>query len=139
MFVKNQDTMSNDSLAIRLREVRRMRKLSMDKLTELVGFIVTNQSFSRYGRGVMRPHANVLSALAKALDISKEYFLGTNLHIDMPMLRTTSRGKLQEDVFTAIEARLRRIRLPRDAWLGKESGCEIENKNKGGLNDEETK
>lgn len=85
----------------------------------------------------MRPHANVLSALAKALDISEEYFLGTNLHIDMPMLRTTSRGKPQEDVFTAIEARLRRIRLPRDAWLGKESGCEIENK--GGLNDEETK
>lgn len=49
--------MSNDSLAIRLREARRMRKLSMDKLSELVGFIVTKQSFSRYGRGVMRPDA----------------------------------------------------------------------------------
>lgn len=49
--------MSNDSLAIRLREARRMRKLSMDKISELVGFIVTNQSLSRYGRGVMRPDA----------------------------------------------------------------------------------
>lgn len=57
MFVKKPDTMSNDSLAIRLREARRMRKLSMDKLTELVGFIVTKQSLSRYGRGVMRPDA----------------------------------------------------------------------------------
>ena len=98
--------MPNDSFAIRLREARRMRKLSMDKLIELADFVVTKQSLSRYERGVMRPHANVLSALAKALDISEEYFLGTNLNINIPMLRTTSGGKLQEDVLTAIEARL---------------------------------
>ena len=49
--------MPNDSFAIRLREARRMRKLSMDKLIELADFVVTNQSFSRYGRGVMRPDA----------------------------------------------------------------------------------
>lgn len=82
--------MPNDSFAIRLREARRMRKLSMDKLIELADFVVTKQSLSRYERGVMRPHANVLSALAKALDISEEYFLGTNLNINIPMLRTTS-------------------------------------------------
>ena len=98
--------MPNDSFAIRLREARRMRKLSMDKLVELADFVVTKQSLSRYERGVMRPHANVLSTLAKALDVSEDYFLGTNMHIDMPMLRTTSGGKLHEDVLMAIEARL---------------------------------
>lgn len=81
--------MPNDSFAIRLREARRMRKLSMDKLVELADFVVTKQSLSRYERGVMRPHANVLSTLAKALDVSEDYFLGTNMHIDMPMLRTS--------------------------------------------------
>lgn len=98
--------MPNDSFAIRLREARRMRKLSMDKLVELADFVVTKQSLSRYERGVMRPHANVLSTLAKVLDVSEDYFLGTNMHIDMPMLRTTSGGKLHEDVLMAIEARL---------------------------------
>ena len=98
--------MPNDSLSIRLREARRMRRLSMDKLIELADFVVTKQSLSRYERGIMRPHANVISALAKALDISEDYFLGTNILIDMPMLRTTSGGKLQEDGLTAIEARL---------------------------------
>lgn len=57
--------MPNDSFAIRLREARRMRKLSMDKLVELADFVVTKQSLSRYERGVMRPHANVLSTLGK--------------------------------------------------------------------------
>lgn len=98
--------MPYNTLAIRLREARLMRGLSMDKLIELADFVVTKQSLSRYERGIMRPHANVVSALAKALDISEDYFLGTNILIDMPMLRTTSGGKLQEDVLTAIEARL---------------------------------
>lgn len=98
--------MPYNPLAIRLREARLMRRLSMDKLIELADFVVTKQSLSRYERGIMRPHANVISALAKALDISEDYFLGTNINIDVPMLRTTSGGKLQEDVLTAIEARL---------------------------------
>lgn len=98
--------MSNNILSIRLREARRMQKLSMDKLIELADFVVTKQSLSRYERGIMRPHANVLSALAKALNISEDYFLGTNIQIDMPMLRTTSKGKLQEDALIVIESKL---------------------------------
>lgn len=85
-------------LSTRLREARRMRKLSMDKLVELADFVVTKQSLSKYERGIMRPHANVLSALAKALDVSESYFLGTNLHIDMPMLRATGGNLSEEDL-----------------------------------------
>ena len=92
-------------LSTRLREARRMRKLSMDKLVELADFVVTKQSLSKYERGIMRPHANVLSALAKALDVSESYFLGTNLHIDMPMLRATG-GNLSEEDLEGLESRL---------------------------------
>lgn len=98
--------MPNNIFSIRLREARRMRKFSMDKLIQLAGFVVTKQSLSRYERGIMHPHANILSALAKALDISEDYFVGTNVRIDMPMLRTTSKGKLQDDALVAMESRL---------------------------------
>lgn len=98
--------MANNILPIRLREARNMQKLSMDKLIELTDFVVTKQSLSKYERGIMRPHANVLSALAKALDISEDYFLGANIHIDVPMLRATCDGDLQEDELIALESRL---------------------------------
>lgn len=54
----------------------------------------------------MRPHANILTAFAQALGISEDYFYGRNIKIDVPMLRTTSNGKIEEDVITAIESRL---------------------------------
>ena len=98
--------MSNNLFSIRLREARLMRKYSMDKLVELADFVVSKQSLSRYERGVMRPHADVLTALANALEVSEEYFFGTNIQIDMPMLRTTSNGKMKENVLVAREARL---------------------------------
>lgn len=98
--------MTKDLFAIRLSEARLMKKLSMDKLAELVGGVITKQSISRYERGVMRPKHDVLQALARSLDISEDYFFGTGLQIDKPMLRTTSNGKLSDDDLNIIEARL---------------------------------
>ena len=83
-----------------------MMGYSMDKLAEETGGIITKQSISRYEKGIMRPKRDALEALAKALNISGEYFEGTNLKIDIPMLRTTSDGKLSEDELQAIEAKL---------------------------------
>lgn len=98
--------MPKDLFSIRLKEARLMRKLSMDKLIALTDFVITKQSLSRYERGIMRPHANILTAFAQALGISEDYFYGRNIKIDVPMLRTTSNGKIEEDVITAIESRL---------------------------------
>lgn len=89
--------MTNESFSIRLREARQMMGLSMDKLVERTNGAITKQSISRYEKGIMRPKRDALQAIAKALNISEEYFEGTNLKIDMPMLRTTSNGKLSED------------------------------------------
>ena len=98
--------MTNDSFSIRLREARLMMGLSMDKLVERTNGAITKQSISRYEKGIMRPKRDALQAIAKALNISEAYFNGTNLKIDMPMLRTTSNGKLSEDELQALEAKL---------------------------------
>ncbi len=79
-----------------------MMGLSMDKLVERTNGAITKQSISRYEKGIMRPKRDALQAIAKALNISEEYFEGTNLKIDMPMLRTTSNGKLSEDELQAL-------------------------------------
>lgn len=98
--------MTNDSFSIRLREARQMMGLSMDKLVERTNGAITKQSISRYEKGIMRPKCDALQAIAKALNISEEYFEGTNLKINMPMLRTTSNGKLSEEELQALEAKL---------------------------------
>lgn len=98
--------MTKDSFSTRLREARQMMGLSMDKLVERTNGAITKQSISRYEKGIMRPKRDALQAIAKALNISEEYFEGTNLKIDMPMLRTTSNGKLSEEELQALEAKL---------------------------------
>lgn len=91
---------------IRMKEARMMMGFSMDKLVERTGGFITKQSISRYERGIMRPKRDAEVSLAKALKISKDYFYGTNLQIDLPMLRTTSGGKLTEEELAALEAKL---------------------------------
>ena len=94
--------MTNNSFSIRLREARLMMKLSMDKLVARTNGAITKQSISRYENGIMRPKRDALRAIAQALNISEEYFKGTNLKIDIPMLRTTSGGKLSEEELNQI-------------------------------------
>ena len=104
--IKGLINMTNNSFSIRLRDARLMMGLSMDKLAERTNGVITKQSISRYEKGIMRPKRDALQAIAKALNISEAYFVGTNLKIDVPMLRTTSNGKLSEDELRALEAKL---------------------------------
>lgn len=98
--------MTKNIFPIRLREARLMMGLSMDKLVERTGGAITKQSISRYEKGVMHPKRDAMTALATALCISEAYFNGTNLKIDLPMLRTTSNGKLSDEELQALEAQL---------------------------------
>lgn len=98
--------MAKDSFPIRLHEARLMMKYSMERLAELTGGIITKQSISRYEKGMMHPKHDAQRALAQAFHISEAYFDGTNLKIDIPMLRTTSNGKLNERELNEIEAKL---------------------------------
>lgn len=61
--------------AMRLKQARVLNKLSMDKLVELIGGIVTKQSISKYESAKMMPNSTVLIALAVALNVEPDYFL----------------------------------------------------------------
>lgn len=98
--------MVKNDFPIRLKEARLMMGFSMDKLVERAGGAITKQSISRYERGIMHPKHNAEASLAKALNISMDYFNGTNLKIDLPMLRTTSGNQLTEEELVALEAKL---------------------------------
>ena len=98
-MVKNQ-------FSIRLHEARLIMGLSMDKLVSLTGGAITKQTISRYEKGIMHPKQDAMMALTRALNISEAYFKGTSLNIDLPMLRTTSNGKLSDEKLQVIEAQL---------------------------------
>lgn len=98
--------MTKDSISIRLREARLMMNLSMDKLVKRTGGAITKQSISRYEKGVMHPKHDALSAIAKALHISEGYFAGNSIQLDVPMLRTTSGGKVSDEELQMLEAKL---------------------------------
>ncbi len=98
--------MAKDQFSIRLHEARLMMGLSMDKLVERTGGAITKQSISRYEKGIMRPKQDAMMALTSALNISEAYFEGTNMKIDIPMLRTTSNEKLSDEELLALEAQL---------------------------------
>ena len=98
--------MVKDKFPIRLKEARLMMGFSMDKLVERAGGAITKQSISRNERGIMHPKHKAQASLAKALNISMDYFNGTSLKIALPMLRTTSGNQLTEEELVALEAKL---------------------------------
>ena len=68
-----------------------MMDLSMDKLVERTDGTITQQSVSRYEKGIMHPKRNAMMALTKALCISEGCFKGTNMQIkDLKELYGTS-------------------------------------------------
>lgn len=93
-----------EHFSIRLRQARKIMGLSLGKLAEKINSPITKQSLSRYEAGIMKPKADVLAALATALDISIDYFEGKNMNLDELMLRTTSHGQLSEEELLEVEA-----------------------------------
>lgn len=91
---------------IRLRLARSIMGLSLGKLSEKMGYAITKQSLSRYEAGIMRPKSDVLATLASALEISTAYFEGTNMALNVPMLRSSSNTSLSEEELVEIEALL---------------------------------
>ena len=73
----NQTTSVMTELEIfaqRLRQARILKKISMDKLVERIGGIVSKQAISKYESAKMKPNSTILIALATALDVDVEYF-----------------------------------------------------------------
>ncbi len=63
----------------RLKSARLMSGLSLQGLSEKIGSHVTKQALSKYEQGLMKPSAEVLMLLSKALSIKPDYLLKENL------------------------------------------------------------
>lgn len=61
--------------SIRLKQARVLKKLSMDKLVELIGGVVSKQAISKYESAKMMPNSKVLIAFSIALGVEPDYFL----------------------------------------------------------------
>lgn len=98
--------MKNKIFGIRLHEARLMTGWSMEQLSEKTGRKIAKQSISKYENYQMMPRQGTIAALSAALDISPEYFEGSNIRIDMPMLRNTLNTTLSPTDSARLEAML---------------------------------
>ena len=60
--------------AKRLKSARLLSAMSMDKLVDAMGGIVSKNAIAKYERGEMMPNSSVLIELAKALSVKPDYF-----------------------------------------------------------------
>ena len=60
--------------AMRLKQARILKKISMDKLVDLIGGIVTKQAISKYESAKMMPGSTALIAISTALEVEPDYF-----------------------------------------------------------------
>ena len=103
---QNINRMNTSIFSIRLSQARLMNGWSMDQLSEKTSRKVTKQSISKYEKGLMLPKKDTLAALSSALDISIDYFLGTGMSIDTPMLRKAFNGYVSDEEVTKLESML---------------------------------
>ena len=67
------ETMDN-VFANRLISARKMAGLSLQELADKLGNVVTKQALNKYEQGKMKPDSKGIIALAKALNVSVDYF-----------------------------------------------------------------
>jgi len=77
----------------RLHSARKMSGLSMDKLVEKMGGIITKQAISKYEKGKMKPSSLIITKLSNALGVRSDYFLRKS-DIDISQLKFRKKSKL---------------------------------------------
>ncbi len=63
-----------NTFAIRLLSARKMAGMSLQKLADALGNVVTKQSLNKYEQGVMKPDSTLLVKLSSVLNVSVDYF-----------------------------------------------------------------
>lgn len=74
----------------RIKELRKTKKLSQEKLADMIG--VTKQAVSQYERGVRKPDIPTIDALCDVFNVSSDYLLGK----DNVTLRFVGRDELKK-------------------------------------------
>ena len=76
--------MQREALGKRIREARKQKKLTQEKLAELVG--VTDVYISEIERGNKMPSIPLFISIVEALDISADYLLRDNISSGIPFI-----------------------------------------------------
>ena len=63
-----------NNFGIRLMSARKMAGLSLQKLADALGNIVTKQSLNKYEQGIMKPDSTLLVKLSSVLNVPVDYF-----------------------------------------------------------------
>lgn len=84
-----------NEFANRLKSARKMAGLSMEALALKAGAIITKQAIGKYEKGLINPGSEVLLALAKALNVSVDYFFRPP-EISIEGLEFRKRSKLSQ-------------------------------------------
>ena len=66
----------NYTISIWLKNIRRMRGLTLDEVSQRLNGMVTKQAISKYERGLMKPSSTVMNALCKLYQASPDFLLG---------------------------------------------------------------
>ena len=66
----------NYTISIWLKNIRRMRRLTLDEVSQRLNGMVTKQAISKYERGLMNPSEAVLDALCNLYQASPGFLLG---------------------------------------------------------------
>jgi len=64
----------NKTFSIRLSSARKMAGMSLQKLADALGNVVTKQSLNKYEQGVMKPDGTLLVKLSSVLNVPADYF-----------------------------------------------------------------
>jgi len=67
-------TRMENIFAIRLLSARKMAGMSLQKLADALGNVVTKQSLNKYEQGVMKPDSTLLVKLSSVLNVPVDYF-----------------------------------------------------------------
>ena len=67
-------TRMENIFAIRLLSARKMAGMSLQKLADALGNVVTKQSLNKYEQGIMKPDSTLLVKLSSVLNVPVDYF-----------------------------------------------------------------
>ena len=94
------------SFAERMISVRKMKGWSLQELADHIAVSISKQALSKYEKGEMKPTAEVLIALAKALDVKPDYFLRES-KIELAPVEFRKQKKLSAKAEDAIKEKVK--------------------------------
>ena len=94
------------AFAERLKSARKMKGWSLQELADHQGINITKQALNKYEQNLMKPTAEVLIALSKALDVRPDYFMKEST-IELAPVEFRKKAKLSSKQIDSIKEKVK--------------------------------